>query len=306
VGDAVLRAACEVETAYYALAAAQQVAAMRRRILAATGASVDLARRQRDAGDISDLDLASQEALAEQVRTDVARSEADVIVAREVLTRWLGAWDMRLSLRISEKLPELPADDATEGDLESIAVVTRLDLGAAREEGEAAERAYSLAKTFRWLGGTSVGATYDKSPEGFTTVGPNVGLELPLFDQKQAVVARLAARVRATRARRVALEVSVRSEVRVAQSRVALGRALVVRYANVVVPLRERVVALSEQHYSAMLLGTAQLLQAKQSEVNAYRELIEVLRDYWIARADLERATGGARPTTLSTMSKTP
>jgi cobalt-zinc-cadmium efflux system outer membrane protein len=294
VGDAVLRATCEVETAYYALAAAQQVAAMRRRILAAADATVDLARRQRDAGDVSDLDLAGQEALSEQVRTDVTRSEADVVGAREALTRWLGVWDVNLLHHVPEKLPELPTEEAAEGDLESVAVKQRLDLGAAREESEAAEKAYALAKSFRWLGGTSVGATYDKAPEGFTTVGPNVGLELPIFDQKQAVVARFAARLRVSRARQVALEVLVRSEVRAAESRVLLSRALVERYAKVVVPLRERVVALSQEHYNAMLIGTAQLLQAKQSEVNAYRELIEILRDYWTARADLERATGGA------------
>jgi cobalt-zinc-cadmium efflux system outer membrane protein len=42
-----------------------------------------------------------------------------------------------------------------------------------------------------------------------------------------------------------------------------------------------------------MLLGVYQLLMAKQSEVNTYREYIEAVRDYWIARSELSRATGG-------------
>ena len=42
-----------------------------------------------------------------------------------------------------------------------------------------------------------------------------------------------------------------------------------------------------------MLLGVYQLIQAKQAEFDAYREYIEALRDYWIARSDLERAVGG-------------
>jgi cobalt-zinc-cadmium efflux system outer membrane protein len=41
-----------------------------------------------------------------------------------------------------------------------------------------------------------------------------------------------------------------------------------------------------------MLLGVYQLLQARQSELEAYRDFIEALRDYWIARSDLERAIG--------------
>jgi cobalt-zinc-cadmium efflux system outer membrane protein len=59
------------------------------------------------------------------------------------------------------------------------------------------------------------------------------------------------------------------------------------------VPLRERIVALTQEQYNAMLLGVYQLLQAKQGEIEAYRAYIEAVRDYWIARADLERAIGG-------------
>jgi cobalt-zinc-cadmium efflux system outer membrane protein len=42
-----------------------------------------------------------------------------------------------------------------------------------------------------------------------------------------------------------------------------------------------------------MLLGVYQLIQAKQAEYDAYRQYIEAVRDYWIARSDLERAVGG-------------
>jgi cobalt-zinc-cadmium efflux system outer membrane protein len=63
-------------------------------------------------------------------------------------------------------------------------------------------------------------------------------------------------------------------------------------YARALVPLRERIVQLSLEQYNAMLLGPYQLLTAKQNEVTAYREYIEAVRDYWIARADLERAIG--------------
>ena len=74
-------------------------------------------------------------------------------------------------------------------------------------------------------------------------------------------------------------------------------RDVVQRYVTVVVPLREQAVSLSQEQYGSMLLGAYQLLAAKQSEVDAYRELIEALRDYWVARADLERAIAGPIPT---------
>jgi cobalt-zinc-cadmium efflux system outer membrane protein len=45
--------------------------------------------------------------------------------------------------------------------------------------------------------------------------------------------------------------------------------------------------------YNAMLAGVFQLLVAKRDEIDAGRGYIEALRDYWIARCDLERAVGG-------------
>jgi len=70
-------------------------------------------------------------------------------------------------------------------------------------------------------------------------------------------------------------------------------REVVERYTRVVLPLRTQVVELSQEQYNAMLIGAPQILLAKQDAVNAQRESVEALRDYWIARADLERAMGG-------------
>ncbi len=294
VADAVLAMAGDVEVAFYALQGAQQVAAMRRTILEAGDAGLELAQRQHDAGNTSDLDLATQQALYEQVRTDLVQSEGEVVARHEGLARLLGVWGPEASFRVGEKLPELPAAEVPLDGVESLAIGRRLDLGAARQEVEAAAAASGMAEHFRFLDGASVSGAFERSPEGFSVAGPGASLELPIFDQKQAVVARLQARLRAALAREQALAVDIRSEVRAARSRVMAARAVVERYAKVVVPLRERIVALSQQQYDAMLLGAYPLLQAKQSEVNAYRELIEALRGYWTARVELERATGGA------------
>ncbi|HMJ53793.1 MAG TPA: TolC family protein [Polyangiaceae bacterium] len=296
VADAVLRTAAEVEGAFYHLIAAQQTAAMRRTILEAGDVALDLAVRQHAAGNISDLDLANQQALYEQVRTDLVRSEVDVIAARESLTRLLGLWGTDTTYQVADKLPELPTDEVELEHLESLAVNRRLDLAAAREEAQAVSHALAMAKNYRWLGHSSVGATYDRHPEHFTVLGPRAELEIPLFDQKQAVIARLEAQLRAALARETALAIAIRSEVRAVRTRLAVARTVVDRYAKVVVPLRQRVVTLSQEQYNAMLLGAYQLLVARQNEVNTYREFIESLRDYWTARADLERVTGGIVP----------
>ena len=78
--------------------------------------------------------------------------------------------------------------------------------------------------------------------------------------------------------------------------RVVASRRFAEQYKNVIVPTREKLVRLTQTQYDAMLAGVYQLLLARQLEISAYREYIEGLRDYWIARSDLERAVGGALP----------
>ncbi|MEO7109593.1 MAG: TolC family protein [Polyangiaceae bacterium] len=208
----------------------------------------------------------------------------------------MGVWGADASYQVQPKLAELPAADPPSDHLEALAVSRRLDLLAAAAEENELAHAVSLAKTSRFLPGASFGVTYERAPERYSTLGPNASLELPIFDQKQATVARLEGEYRAAIARKNGLAVNVRSEVREAAGRLAIAREIVARYSNVVLPLHEQIVALSQQEHDAMLLGTYQLLQAKRNEVGAYRELIVAVRDYWIARADLERATGGSIP----------
>jgi cobalt-zinc-cadmium efflux system outer membrane protein len=297
VAGAVLRLAFDVESAFFRLQAAEQELAMRRTILESGDAALDIARRQHTAGNMNDLDLANQEALYEQVRTDVVRSEADVVTAHEELARLMGVWGAAARYRVVDKLPELPATEPPLEHLEALAIDRRLDLREAHAEAQARSHALAMTKNYRWLGSAGLGATYEQSPEGFTVVGPEASVELPIFDQKQAAVARLEGQVRAALSHEIALAIDIRSEVREARERLLAARRVVERYAQVIVPLRERVVTLSQQQYDAMLMGIYQLLVAKQSEVNAYREFIEALRDYWMARAELERAIGGVLPT---------
>ena len=301
VADAVLRTAFDVQSAYYALLGAQQILEMRRTMLEAGDAAVALSEAQHAAGNTSDLDLVNERTLYEQLRTDVKRSEADVVVAREALTRLLGLWGIDVAFHVPSKLPDPPPAEAPLDHLEALAIGRRLDLASAHQRTQALSHAAAMTKNYRLVGSSSAGVIFEHSPEHYSAVIPSASLELPIFDQKQASVARLEALVRQAQAHESALAVDIRSEVRVARARLVTMRDVVDRYATVVVPLREQVVSLSQEQYDAMLLGAYQLLAAKQNEVSAYREFIEALRDYWIARADLERAIAAAIPSGIPT-----
>jgi cobalt-zinc-cadmium efflux system outer membrane protein len=294
VGDAVLDLAARVRSSYFAVLSAEQVVAMRRTILEAADAAAEMAARQHDAGNINDLDLANEQALDAQVRLDLTRAEGDALAAREQLTQLMGLWGMQTQWRTPARLPELPPAEGSLEHLESLAVAQRLDLAARRREVEALSRIESFVQSTRWTGTLQAQLEVDPTiGAGHSPLGPGVSLSLPIFDQGQASVARVRALRRQSEHRLNALAVDVRSQVRIARERVVLTRKLVDGYRSALVPLRERVVALSQQQYDAMLLGVYQLITAKQNEVDAYREYIEAVRDYWVARSDLERAVGG-------------
>ena len=74
------------------------------------------------------------------------------------------------------------------------------------------------------------------------------------------------------------------------------ARNRVAWFRTVQLPLRQRIVEQSLLQYNAMQIGVFQLLQSRRDQINAGREYIEALRDYWIARATLSRLLAGGSP----------
>jgi cobalt-zinc-cadmium efflux system outer membrane protein len=176
--------------------------------------------------------------------------------------------------------------------LESLAIRQRFDLDAARRETHLVAQSIGLTEQFR-LSGLEIGVDTEHDPTGFNVTGPILSVEIPIFDQKQAQIARLQAEYRQGLNRLTALAIDIRSHVRADRDRVIAAREMARFYRDDLIPQRRRVTQLSELHYNAMLLGIDRWLMARQSEVSAYKEYIEAMRDYWIAKSDLERAVGG-------------
>lgn len=296
VADEVLAFAAEIRTAYFTAQAAQQLLEVRKLIEEAANVSSELATKQHDAGNISDLALGQELALASESKLSRLDAENEATQSREKLTKLMGLWGPRLRWRMPIELPELPASDPSM-DLEKTAIEHRLDVDAARRQVVALDRALTLASTTRWTGtvtaGLEIGRLRDSRRFGF---GPRVSVEIPLFDQRRGAIAKLEAMKRQSEDRLQSLSIDARSDVRAADARVKNRRAFAEELRTKVVPLREQNVKLAEQEHDSMLLGLYQLVTIKQAEYEAYRGHVEAMRDYWIARADLDRATGTRLP----------
>jgi cobalt-zinc-cadmium efflux system outer membrane protein len=88
--DAVLKLSTEVKTAFYSLQAKLQIAAHLAEIARANSASLELYQRQHEAGNISDLELANQQATFSQAKLEATELAAEIRSEREKLNRLLG------------------------------------------------------------------------------------------------------------------------------------------------------------------------------------------------------------------------
>src|SRR4029453_13667095 len=92
VTGAVLDFTAEVRRAFYVHQANEQMVELRRTIVQALTASLDVSRRLHEAGNISDLDLARGRVQMEVSKGMLRSAESDVLQSREQLNALLGAW----------------------------------------------------------------------------------------------------------------------------------------------------------------------------------------------------------------------
>lgn len=297
VTGAVLDLAAEVREAHVRMVAARQMVEMRQSSLAAAEASYELARRIREAGNITELTLDLERAQLEQARLDLAAAEYQVLARRQRLNALMGlrgedarAWE------VAQRLAELSTDEASP-DVEDVlagAMDNSLDLGALRREAEQSSRVLGLTRTQGLLPDLELGAKGEReADDGTWAVGPTVALAIPLLNQGQPQIAAAAAELRRVRAEHEATAVELEAAVRSAHALLENARGRVEHYRDTVLPLRQRIVEQTQLEYNAMITGAFQLLQARREQIEAGGQYIEALRDYWIARSALETLRNG-------------
>ncbi len=149
-----------------------------------------------------------------------------------------------------------------------------------------------LRRFFGLIPEGGAGVASEREVEGGWSVGPALEIPIPLFDLGQAQLAKARTRRLDREERFAALAVAIRSEVRRAWAGLDVARQRARYHESVMLPLRRTILQQTQLEYNGMVVGVFQLLEAKRGEIEAGLEYVESLRDYWIARVDLERALG--------------
>jgi cobalt-zinc-cadmium efflux system outer membrane protein len=295
VTNEVLRTAADVEAQFYRAQGAAQQVELREAALEAMSDSLEAAQRLRAAGNITDLALASEQAEYETAKIALARAQREAIDAHEALSELMGVWGADTQWTVAPRLPEVPAEQVALAGLESLAIGRRADVAGARAEVDEQLQRLGLARYAPW-GDVSIGGHVEKETDDALSIGPTIDLPLPIFDQGQAISAAARARLEQSRRRLQAVAVTARSQVRRAYNAMVGARETALYYQRIVIPLRVRIVGQMQLQTNAMQVSLFALLTAKQAQIDAGRDYVQALQDYWVARADLEKALGGSLP----------
>src|SRR5712692_10164386 len=158
VGHEILKTAAEVRAAFYEHQGDEQLVDLRKTVAEATERSAETALRMHEAGNLKNLDLATEQASHAQAKIELAKAQSVATQSREKLNKLMGAFGEQTNWTVASRLPDLPGDEVSVSQLESRAIQQRLDLAADRQEFIALARSLGIARADAILERAEIGA----------------------------------------------------------------------------------------------------------------------------------------------------
>jgi cobalt-zinc-cadmium efflux system outer membrane protein len=295
VGQTVIETVAEAKHAYDAVYYLGEARRETEEILDRFMAIRDQVVVRRDFGYMSDLDVYLAQTMVAEAEIQLARFEGELAIARSHLNRVLSFELRQIGYEIQGGAAEETLALPDLGKAVRYATDHRLDIQMARFKVQRAERTLELEKA-RILKHVAVGVSYEREADGADVFGPGFDIELPIFDQNQAQIAKAQYRIRQARKNLQALEGQVREEVTSDLERINLHETRVQRFREKVIPLREKAIDYAEKWVNAMQLNRLYLLEAQKGLLQSRREYLGSLMERQKALVDLELHMGGKLP----------
>ncbi len=282
----------EVEQAYYELIAAYKRRNLLKMMIELAEIANQISLAQKKVGHINKLEWQLRTAQYLEKTVELTEAEKEIIQLREKLNKLMGLTGCDICWSIESELPYIPDVEPSLDCLELMAFDERLDMQAVRWEVERLRRLFPTAEwwTFTEL---QAGVSSEREADGTKITGPQLSAALPIFNFGQAAKRRLLAQFRQIQDRLAALEVEVYAEVREARSILLIFRNQVIFYADHILPNQEQIFTSTEELYNLMGIGIFELLDNKRHQLQAYLNYYMALKDYWIAKVQLDKAVGG-------------
>ena len=319
--------AAEAKIAYYEAVGTLEGAKIAEENLKVAVELQEMALTRQKAGAANEIEANLARSLVLDAELVVVSSRFAGADARRTLAKLLGTVADANELVLLDPLPEIPAEIPAAGDLVREARQSRLDLGAARQAVSAA--AARLREQYRLILPTvEVGVEFERAerkrqggrglladtgrasiangaltaPEiqprserrvnTDFTIGPSISLELPIFDQNQAQIAKAKYEYAQTVRLLEALDRAVVQEVRGAVNRTLTAWKLAKLYGDRSVPLAQSNLDLSRKAYSAGQVSFLAVLEAQRFFLDSRSRYVDAAQAAATSIPALERTIG--------------
>ena len=318
--DSTLKIAADARRAYYrAVAANEQVVLLQQAVTSAETVS-DFAKKLGETGGMAKLDQAREHAFTAEVGGQLALARLTQRLERERLNQALGLWGAQLKYKLPDKLPALPAKPKIEDDIETEAVLSRIDLEIARMEVAIVAKEFGLAHATRFIDvlevrgirrlekNTVTDVDYTLAPPGPTLIrtetqrtekirwrGLDVDFQIPIYDFGEVRTRRAEETYMAAVNRVIEKAVNVRAEARQAYQAYRGTYDVVRHFEREILPLRQIITEQTLLNYNGMLIDVFQLLLDARARIDTNVQAANARRDFWLAKVDLHTAVVGGR-----------
>ena len=291
VGTEVVGTAADAALAYDEVLFRAASLELEERVLRAQEETVQQVQLQEEAGQASDLELHHVQTVQFDAEISCARARRDLSRARDHLGLVLGLDPGRQDYELVDQLAEGPEPERwTAEQAVPFALAHRLDLAAARLRVEKAcqSLSYEHLQVFNNVG---VGAGY---AGGFGTAdsgGPELNLEVPIFDQNRAQIAKAELRVRQSEKELKAAELHARQAVLDALAEIDFRREQIRIQRERVQPMSERAFAHATSAHKD--LNLMDLLAMRAAQIAERRSFVDALWELRQAEVALHTALWG-------------
>jgi cobalt-zinc-cadmium efflux system outer membrane protein len=225
-----------------------------------------------------------------RAEAELIRTELVAATTRGKLGELMGVTGWRDDWQVVVRLPPAPASDPDPVAIEAAAMQQRLDLLAAAKAVDARLRALATQRRFRWLNQLEVGVFREKALGGTAFTGPNAVVEIPLFNQRQAVLLKSDAELRIALRRLESLRLAARTEIRLHVAELAYFRQQLQQFEReFLLPARQQVAA---EAGAGSDPAAPDRLRRRQASLLDEATWVGELREYWRARSALALSAG--------------
>ena len=268
-------------------------------------ASAELAKRMQQVGNFNKLQRARQQVFYADSVAQLASAQQNALAAREELVRQLGLTDAQAStLKLPDRLPDLPKDVRAPDLVSSTATDQRLDVQLARGQLDAAGKTQGLNLLTSLIDielGIIRSTTFDNSGgagKGFAKRGNELGIRLPVFDWGNAKRDAMNAQSIAAANRYESTVRGATSQLRESYSAYRTAYDVARHYRDEVLPLRKTMAEENVLRYNGMLIGVFELLADTRDQISSVVTAINAYQQFWLADAALSASMIG-KPTSL-------